>query len=173
MKILSIELQNINSLKSDKPFVVDFESDYFKDVGLFAITGSTGAGKSTLLDAITIALYHTAPRFNGQNKAGLEDVVSYGSDYAMARITVENKNEIFEAQWSIRLYTKSGKKLTIPKEEVRLKNLSTEKILAEKKTEVKTAVEEISQLNYNQFLRSVMLAQGEFASFLSASAQEK
>ena len=73
----------------------------------------------------------------------------------------------------MRLVGKNGKLLNIPKEEVRLIELSTGKIIAEKKSEVKTEVERLTQLNYNQFLRSVMLAQGEFAAFLSAKGSEK
>lgn len=174
MKILKIELQNINSLKSDHPIVIDFTSESFRDVGLFVITGSTGAGKTTILDAITIALYHEVPRFNKSNiKATLVDVVSYGAAEAMARVTFETKGEIFESQWSIRLATSTGKKLNNPKEEVRLKNLSTGNILAEKKREVEIEVERITQLSYSQFLRSVLLAQGEFAAFLSADTKDK
>jgi len=174
MRILKIELQNINSLKSKSPVVIDFESDLFKDVGLYAITGSTGAGKTTILDAITIALYHSVPRFNGASaKANLLDVVSYGANEAMARVSFESQAKRYEAHWSMRLTTKAGKLLTNPKEEVRLKDLSTGKIIAEKKTEVKAGVERVIQLNYNQFLRSAMLAQGEFAAFLSASSQDK
>lgn len=67
MKILKIELQNINSLKCESPIVIDFEHSRFEDVGLFAITGPTGAGKTTLLDAITIALYRKVPRFEKQD----------------------------------------------------------------------------------------------------------
>jgi exonuclease SbcC len=174
MRILKIELQNINSIKSDIPVVIDFESERFQDVGLYVITGTTGAGKTTILDAITIALYHEVPRFNKSNiKAGLEDVISYGADEAMARVTFANKKERFEVQWSMRLTSKAGKRLENPKEEVRLKNLSTETIIAEKKRDVQIQIEEITQLNYNQFLRSVMLAQGEFAAFLSANAKDK
>ncbi|OQX77494.1 MAG: hypothetical protein B6D64_08195 [Bacteroidetes bacterium 4484_276] len=174
MRILKIELQNINSLKSDTPIVVDFESDIFQDVGLYAITGPTGAGKTTILDAITIALYHNVPRFNKSNvKAGLEDVVSFGANNAMARVTFLNKGERFESHWSMRLTTKTGKRLGNPIETVRLKNLTTEKIIAEKKRDVQTEIEKITQLTYHQFLRSVLLAQGEFAAFLSANAKDK
>jgi exonuclease SbcC len=67
----------------------------------------------------------------------------------------------------------SGKKLGKPVETVRLKNLSSEDILAESKTACDEKIVEITQLNYEQFLRSVMLAQGEFAAFLSAKNNEK
>ena len=173
MKILKIELQNINSLKSEKPIVIDFKSRPFQDIGLFAITGSTGAGKTTILDAITIAMYHRVPRFNATNKAGLEDVVSYGTEHAMTRVTFENKGFEYEAQWNIRLTAKTGKRLSQPKEEVRLKNLSTEKIIGAKKREIQIEIEKIIKLTYQQFLRSVILAQGEFAAFLSAKASDK
>lgn len=174
MKIVKIELQNINSLKSETPIVIDFEDAIFQDVGLYAITGATGAGKTTILDAITIALYQEVPRFNKSNiKAGLVDVVSYGATDAMSRVTFTNKNIRYEAQWSMRLTSKTGKKLTKPDEAVRLKNLDAEEIVAEKKTEFRAAIENITQLSYSQFLRSVMLAQGEFAAFLSANAKEK
>ena len=174
MKILKIELQNLNSLKSDSPLCIDFQQSAFKDVGLYAITGSTGAGKTTILDAITIALYHQVPRFNKPNvKAGLVDVVSYGANEAMSRITFESGQEHYEAQWGLRIASKTGKELQKPVESVRLKNLSTNNIVAEKKTEVQKKIIEITQLTYQQFLRSVMLAQGEFAAFLSANAKDK
>lgn len=172
MKILKIELQNINSLKSEKPILIDFENEQFKDVGLFAITGSTGAGKTTVLDAITIALYHNVPRFNN-SKGTLMDVVSHGANDAFSRVTFENDKVRHEAYWGMRLASKSGKKLKNPTEEVRLINLNTGITVAEAKRELIEAVYNATQLDYNQFLRSVMLAQGEFAAFLTAKGPEK
>lgn len=173
MKILKIELQNINSLKSDAPIVINFESKIFKDVGLYAITGSTGAGKTTILDAITIALYHEVPRFKNSKKGTLRDVVSHGATHAHSRIVFENENTIYEAYWGIRLASAKGKILENPHEEVRLKNLTTNVTLADQKKIVITSVQKVTQLNYDQFLRSLMLAQGEFASFLTAKGPEK
>ncbi len=172
MKILKIELQNINSLKADQPIIIDFESDVFKDIGLFAITGATGSGKTTILDAVTIALYQNVPRFQ-KSKGTLLDIVSYGAKEAHCRVTFENNQTVYEAFWGIKLANKTGKFLKNPKEEVSLKNLTDGKIIANQKRKMLEAVEEVTQLNYEQFLRSVMLAQGEFAAFLSAKASEK
>ncbi len=172
MKILKIELQNINSLKSDETIVIDFQSEQFNEVGLFAITGATGAGKTTVLDAITIALYHNVPRFNG-TKGTLLDVVSHGAQHAFTRLTFENEGVLYEAFWSIKVADKKGKAYKNPKEEVSLKNLSTNVILATQKRILLTEILRVTQLDYNQFLRSVMLAQGEFASFLTAKGPEK
>lgn len=172
MKILKIELQNINSLKSETPVVIDFENEPFKDVGLYAITGATGAGKTTILDAVTIALYHNVPRFKG-NKGTLRDVISYGAKDAFSRVQFENEGIVYEANWTMRLASNTGKTLKNPQEEVSLKNLSGNKILASQKRQVITEVTRVTQLDYDQFLRSVMLAQGEFASFLVAKGADK
>ncbi len=172
MKILKIELQNINSLKSDTPICIDFNSEQFRDVGLYAITGATGAGKTTILDAITIALYHNVPRFNG-TKGTLLDVVSHGATNAYSRIVFKNKTASFEAFWGVRIADKNGKLYKNAKEEVSLKNLTTGVILATQKRQLLAEVLRVTQLDYNQFLRSVMLAQGEFAAFLTAKGPEK
>lgn len=174
MKILKLELQNINSIKTGEPVTIDFTNEIFASTGLFAITGPTGAGKTTLLDAVTIALYRQVPRFNASHiRLGLADVVSRGAGEAMSRVTFSNEGKTYEAFWSIRIKTKSGKMLGKPIETIRLKDLSTNKIIAEKAAEYLKIIEKITQLTYEQFLRSMMLAQGEFASFLKANKKEK
>nr|WP_321407162.1 AAA family ATPase [uncultured Carboxylicivirga sp.] len=174
MRILKIELQNINSLRSDSPIIIDFESPQFRDVGLFAITGPTGAGKTTLLDAITIALYHSVPRFNqSHSKGSLVDVISYGAAEAMCRVTLLAKETRYESFWGMRVRQTNGKILASPQETIRLKNLDNGEIIYDKKRNFEKEIEKITQLNYQQFLRSVLLAQGEFAAFLSAPAKDK
>lgn len=61
MKILSLRLKNLNSLKGE--WKIDFTAEPFASNGLFAITGATGR-QTTLLDAICLALYHETPRLN-------------------------------------------------------------------------------------------------------------
>ena len=46
-------------------------------------------------------------------------------------------------------------------------------VLATKKTEVLALIESLIGLNYEQFKRSVLLAQGDFAAFLKAPAKER
>ena len=60
MKILSVRLQNLNSLRGE--WLIDFRQPPFNQTNIFAITGPTGAGKTTILDAICLALYHQTPR---------------------------------------------------------------------------------------------------------------
>jgi len=175
MKILKIELQNINSLRSSKPIVIDFEGDKFKDIGLFAITGPTGAGKTTILDSIMIALFHKIPRLSGSylGTTALEMAISYGAPKAFVTLDFENEGVRYQAHWDVIRESKNGKKIN-PKHNYSFKNLSTKEILASvKKTEVYEAIQKVILLSDKQFLRSVLLAQGEFKAFLKADRKDK
>ena len=170
MRIDKITLQNINSLRSSKPIEIDFKDETFTQTGLFLITGVTGAGKSSILDAITVALYHRVPRLESGN---LADIVNHGSREALSIVEFNIDGELYEATWSMRLLGRGGKRLNRPIESVRLKNLTSGKILAEKKRDIVAKIESMLHLNYKQFLRAVLLAQGEFSAFLLASSKDK
>ena len=99
MKILSIRLKNINSLRGE--WYIDFTKEPFASNGLFAITGPTGAGKSTILDAIWLALYHQTPRLKEPSPA--EKVMTRHCYECMCELEFSVKGkEVYRAFWEVR-----------------------------------------------------------------------
>lgn len=168
MKILSLRLKNINSLKGE--WKIDFNSAPFRDNGLFAITGPTGAGKTTLLDAICLALYHRTPRLSSLSASGNELMTRHTTD-CLAEVEFEVKAERYRAFWSQRrARDRLDGELQSPQVELAkmdgtlLTTRISEKI---KQTEVLTG------LDYERFTKSMLLAQGGFAAFLEANANQR
>jgi len=167
MKIIKVIIRNLNSLKGDH--VVEFGRDPLASAGLFAITGATGSGKTTILDAITLALFGKAARYG--NEPSPEDVMTRGTAECSAEVTFEVKKGIFVAQWSL---ARARGKLDGNIQNAR-RCVMTEagKILSEQVKGVNSTIEDLLGLDYDRFMRSVMLAQGQFAKFLTADANER
>jgi exonuclease SbcC len=167
MKILSVRLKNINSLKGEH--FIAFNKSPFADSGLFAITGPTGAGKSSILDAITLALYGWAPRFNRDSPV---EIMSYHTSDCLAEVEFSVKEKVYRSKWSMhRSRGKIDGEIQQPKME--LIDVLADVILESKKTDVINKVTEITGLDYFRFLRSAMLAQGDFAAFLKADEKTR
>ena len=170
MKLLSIRLKNLNSLKGE--VFLSFEEAPLKNCGLFLISGSTGAGKSTILDAITLGLFGEVPRFQDMSGKDKEHkIVTYGATDAFSEVTFKSGQEVYRAKWSIGRISQGknkGKFQNSKRELVQLAdNQQSGQVLATKKTEVNTLVEQLlNGLNFKRFIRSVLLAQGDFAEFL-------
>jgi exonuclease SbcC len=168
MKILTLRLKNLNSLKGE--WSIDFTKPPFTDNCLFAITGPTGAGKSTLLDAICLALYHQTPRLD-KISATDNDIMTRHTADCLAEVEFEVKGAVYRAFWSQRRSRdKIDGALQAPKVELASGDGT---ILSTQTNDKLKRVAEITGLDFPRFTKSMLLAQGGFAAFLNASANER
>ncbi|XXF09868.1 exonuclease subunit SbcC [Pseudomonas sp. D2-3] len=167
MKILSLRLKNLNSLKGE--WKIDFTAEPFASNGLFAITGPTGAGKTTLLDAICLALYHRTPRMD--KVGGENELMTRHTAECLAEVEFAVKGQSYRAFWSQRrARDKADGALQGAKAE--LARLDGE-IITDKLSEKPREVERLTGLDFGRFTKSMLLAQGGFAAFLEASANQR
>ncbi|WP_150451615.1 SbcC/MukB-like Walker B domain-containing protein [Arenibacter lacus] len=170
MKILKIRFENIHSLKGEHE--IDFGEGILADAGLFAITGPTGSGKSTLLDVITLALYNRIARVDKTvSNSILEDdggimTRNMKSCFAEVEYRVNGKN--YRSHWSIERNRNNN--LNARKQE--LVEVATQHIL-EEGTKTPQKNQEIIGLSYEQFVKAMVLSQGEFSKLLQAPRNER
>ena len=182
MKFQKLTIHNIASIEDA---VIDFEAQPLADSEVFLITGKTGAGKSTILDAICLALYADTPRLYNTKMQGVtmdakkevkiddpRQLMRRNTTEAYVSLTFIGSNGVnYEATWAVaRAYKKvSG---SIKGKTWELKNLETDVTLT-KDAEIKNEIRAAVGLDFNQFCRTTMLAQGEFTRFLNSKDDEK
>ena len=191
MKFLQLEILNLASLDKQGGEVINFEEGALGKSTIFSIVGPTGSGKSTLLDAICLALYNRAPRYprkKGDKNQSIEifgatdasennrlaptdsrNILTRGKKEGYSKLTfLANNGSIYRAEWHVRF------------QRVRYENAKTalykitrngEEITEE--TADWNELPNIIGLDYDQFLRTVLIAQGSFANFLTAKENER
>ena len=166
MKILNIHFKNINSLEGESR--VNFEQSPFSDTGVFAITGPNGSGKSSILDVITLGLYGETFRFDRPSG----HVMTKHTAECFAEIEFFLGGEKYQSSWHVqRVDGDPEGDLMAP--EMRLIRLKDGEVLANTSHEVSARMTEITGMNFRNFTRSIMLAQGDFAAFLNALDSER
>lgn len=182
MILQKLEIHNIASIEDA---AIDFEAQPLADSEVFLITGKTGAGKSTLLDAICLALYASTPRLENTSMQGemrdnekdikIKDPVQLmrrNTGEAFVRLTFIGSNGVhYEAQWSV---ARARNKVTgkIQNKKWALRNLDTDFTYAKDK-EIREEIALAIGLDFKQFCRTTLLAQGEFTRFLNSKDDEK
>ena len=166
MKIHSITLTNLASIKGS--YTIDFSRQPLQDCGLFAITGPTGAGKTTLLDALTLALYGDVAR-----ASNADGVMSYGTGECNAEVVFETAKGCFKAKWARRRARgkADGTLQRVSREISAWPSVAGGELITGKALEAK--ITEVLGLTKEQFLKSVLLAQGDFTAFLKAKEKER
>lgn len=171
MKINKIYLKNINSFKGEHR--IDFTENPLSSAGLFAIVGPTGAGKSTLLDAITLALFNQIPRFDKKISkdfvASAGSILTKGERECAVEIEYSCKSGSFVSKWWIEM----NRNQNLNDYGMEITDLQTGQLLPLKKSEVPKRNEELIGLSYDQFIKSILLSQGEFAKFLKSGKDER
>ncbi|MFT4031124.1 MAG: AAA family ATPase [Siphonobacter sp.] len=179
MRILKIAFENINSLRGSH--TIDFQKEKaFIGSNLFAITGPTGAGKTTILDVITLALYHRTPRL-GEVSTNMLDklggILTRDTNAAQAEVTFSTPKGIFRAMWGLQreVISRGANKGQFRLEEYsEIVDLQKDTIIAsKKKKEVQEEIKKRIGLDYEQFVKAILLSQGDFAAFLKAKREER
>lgn len=184
MKILAIRGENLASLENT--FEIDFTKEPLKSAGIFAITGQTGAGKSTLLDALCLALFDDAPRLNKAENVSIVDVsdktigqkdsrtiLRRGASEGYAEVDfIALNGDKYRSRWSVRR-ARGKSDGSIQKTNLEVHNLTTNQEEQGTKNVLLGRISELIGLNFQQFTRAVLLAQGDFATFLKADSKEK
>ncbi len=186
MKILSIRIKNLASLEGVTE--IDFTQEPLSSAGIFAITGPTGAGKSTILDALCLSLYGKTPRYTQARESGIEIADVQGSSISQSDVrgilrdgTGEGFAEVdfagvdgqrYRTNWRVRRARQKADG-SLQQYDISLKNIDTNTDIPGKKQEILEEIERLVGLNFEQFTRSVLLAQGDFTAFLKAAKDEK
>lgn len=185
MKILAIRLKNLTSIEG--MVEVDFTAEPLHSAGIFAISGPTGAGKSTLLDALCLALYDKAPRFatsvesvnladvgdNQINQSDVRNLLRRGTSDGYAEVNflgIDGRR--YRSRWSVRR-TRNKISGSLQPQTLEVKELDTEKEFQGTKKELLIQLVELVGLTYEQFTRTVLLAQNDFATFLKSKGAAK
>ena len=186
MKILAIRGRNLASLEGD--FEIDFTVEPLLSAGIFAISGPTGAGKSTLLDTMCLALFARTPRTDQakENNVKLQDVsneqlsqsdprflLRRGTSSGFAEVDFMALNgHRYRTRWSVaRARDKENGRLQNPR--LALYNLDKEEEEQGTRSDLQARIIDLIGLTFEQFTRSVLLAQNDFSTFMKAEQGEK
>lgn len=170
MRIRGLRMQGVGSFAQQVS--VDFEG--LTSAGLFLIEGPTGSGKSTILDAIVYALYGSVAG-SASDLGRLDSHMRSESPWVELEFEVSGTTYLVRRSPAHERAKKRGDGTTSVNATASLMVLTPDGLqeLATRASDVAEQVQGIIGLNKQQFVSTVVLAQGEFANFLDAGTGER
>ncbi|EJP1862731.1 SMC family ATPase [Listeria monocytogenes] len=157
-----------------KKEVIDFEKLGTEQI--FVISGKTGAGKSTIFDAISFAIFGKANTFDRESFSMRSH---FATDKEITEVTLafRLKDKIYQISRipQQEIAKQRGNGTTTSPQKAELYELIGDemKLLASSVRDVNTKMEELIQLNVDQFRQILMIPQGEFRELLVSDSKEK
>ncbi|MET4099632.1 exonuclease SbcC [Agrococcus sp. UYP10] len=171
MRILRLALEAFGPFRDR--FEVDFAS--FQGDGVYLIAGPTGAGKSTVLDAISFALYGSAPRYD--ERAHLRSDLAGPGSPTVVELDVQLGERVLRVLRSPEYERPKARGTGMTREPARATLLERTadgwEAIATTTKEVGHEVGRLVGLTKQEFLQVILLAQGGFAEFLRATSDER
>ena len=177
MKIRWLRIVGIGPFAGEH--TVDFSA--FEDSGLFLLDGPTGAGKSTLIDAITFALYGDVARTKDASKDRLRSNHISDSDPSEVDLVFEVATGLYRVTRTP-AYTPAGKKSQRNSKSTLARVVEspdapdgwrTIEAVASGPRDVGYEIPTIVGLDKDQFLQTIVLPQGKFSQFLTATSDAR
>ena len=170
MRINKLIIKNINSLAGEH--TIDFDDINERSEGVYLIVGATGSGKTTILDSITLGLFGIVKRFGNKPIGSIDEsgaIVTHGAREASVDVQFTINHKKYTSRWQIKHKPRSSgwetAKMSIYDDDL--------KVMESGLSQAKSKIIELIGMNFDQFNKSIMLAQGDFASFLKSKFSEK
>ncbi len=189
MKFKRLTINNIGPVESK---TIDFTAAPLGSASLFLISGPTGSGKSIILDAVCLALYGEAarlkkvsqdkyadPLFNCSQDGSItlgdpRQLVRRGTSGALAELVfIGNNGKEYTASWVASRGAKGRLSAQLKTSRSVRSSDGTESYDKIADCNACIASADVVGLQFDEFCRTTLLAQGEFTRFLDCGAKEK
>ncbi len=187
MKFKKLSINNIASIGEAE---IDFGAEPLKNSSIFLISGPTGSGKTTILDCVCLCLYDKTPRMNvGKRETAIleDDEDTYESKVydtkALLRQTTKkgwtklvfegNDGIEYVALWEVEKSKSRSGNVDVKKRRSVSYIENGEKHETDKQKEIDALTTRVTGLDFDQFCKTTMLAQGDFRQFLNSDEGTK
>lgn len=136
--------------------------------GLFGVFGAVGSGKSSILEAVTFALYGETERLNKMDKRAYNMMNLKSSRSYIEFDFINHQNQLFRVTREYKRHSRHFEKIDSASKTVFYECINDKWIPLEH-----TNIQNIINLTYDNFKRTIIIPQGKFREFIDLSPAER